>query len=54
MAISVVKIRDNCQKIINRMADSVAPDEMTNYKPYHQNLHCVQKYLPLVGMAERV
>ena len=33
------------QKIKNRMANSVDPDEMAHYEPSHLNLHCLQRCL---------
>ena len=28
----------------NRMANNVDPEEMANYEPSHQELHCLQKH----------
>ena len=32
-------------KIKNRMANSVAPDEMAHYEHSHLALHCLHRYL---------
>ena len=31
-------------KIMNRIANSVDPDETAHYEPSHPDLHCLQKY----------
>ena len=41
------------QKVNNRKANSVDPDEMAHYEPSHQDLYCFQKVV-LVCRAERV
>ena len=37
--------RDIHQKINNRMANNVEPDEMAHYEPSYLDLHCLQRYL---------
>ena len=32
-------------KIKNGMANSVDTDEMAHYEPFHQDLHCLHRYL---------
>ena len=32
-------------QVKTRTANRVDPDEMAHYKPFHQDLHCLQKYM---------
>ena len=37
-----IDAKSGFSQIINRMADSVDPDETAHYEPSHQDLHCLQ------------
>ena len=54
----IVANRGFSQKINNRMANSVDPDETARYEPSHLGLQCLQKYLywsaGMKGMIARV
>ena len=38
-------IIENRHFSLNRMANSVDPDETARYEPSHQDLHCLQRHL---------
>ena len=44
LVISTVVNRFFLIKIINRMANSVVPDETALYEPSHLDLHCLHRY----------
>ena len=43
--IFIIAKRGFQSKINNRVANSVDPDDTAHYVPFHQDLHCLQKYI---------
>ena len=45
LVMSIVFNRVVLLKVINKLANSVDPDETAHYEPSHLDLHCLHKYL---------